>query len=281
MTFSYRWELQDLLLAGRKALITGAAGSLGGAIAERFAEEGCIVMLADVLVQKAEAAADRLKDKGYQAEAVHLNVTDEEAVKRVFAEIAELDVLVNNAGITRSGFIQELTVRDWNEMLNINLTSVFLCSKYALPLLKQSKSPAIVNMSSINAFYMSPGLPAYSAAKSGMIALTEQLALEGAADRIRANCISPGRTMSEENQNKRADSPGFDIELDSYPLGRLGYPVDVANAALFLASDLSAFVNGVNLVVDGGMSLQSVSGLIRPDLRRRWKQGVYRLEMEE
>lgn len=270
-----------MLLAGRKALITGAAGRLGGAIAERFAEEGCIVKMADVHTQNVEDAADRLKQKGYQAEGINLNVTDEEAVKQVFAEIDGLDILVNNAGVTRSGSIQALTVQEWNEMMNVNLTSVFLCSKYALPLLKQSKAPAIVNMSSINAFRTTMGFPAYSAAKSGMIALTEQLALEGAADRIRANCISPGRTMSESEQRKRADSPDFDIERDCYPLGRLGYPVDVANAALFLASDLSAFVNGINLVVDGGMSLQAVSGLVRPDLRRRWKKGVYKLEMEE
>jgi len=270
-----------MLLQGRKALITGAGGKLGGAIAERFAAEGCAVALADIHRPNVEAAAERLRSLGFAAEAIALNVADEGAVKQAFAGLDALDILVNNAGVTRGGSVQELTGREWNEILNVNLTSVFLCSKYALPLLKRSKAPAIINMSSINAIRMNPGLPAYAAAKNGIVALTEQLAIEGAAHRIRANCISPGRTMSEAEQRRREDDPGFVIDRDCYPLGRLGYPEDVANAALFLASDLSAFVNGINLVVDGGMSLQAVSALVRPDLRRRWKEGIYKLESEE
>ncbi|MEF3306608.1 SDR family NAD(P)-dependent oxidoreductase [Paenibacillus sp. GYB003] len=275
------WGLEALLLAGRKALITGAGGKIGGAIAERFASEGCIVRLADIRAADVEAAAARLRQSGSDADAYVLDVTDEETVRRVFGELDGLDILVNNAGMSRGRSIQASTVEQWNEVMNANLLSVFLCTKYALPLLKHSTVPAIVNMSSINASRMNPGLPAYAAAKSGIIALTQQTALEGAAYRIRANCISPGLTIGAERQQELRAKPGFDIDLDCYPLGRLGYPEDVANAALFLASDLSSFVNGINLVVDGGMSLQAVSGLVRPELRRRWKTGVYRLEPEE
>ena len=269
-----------MLLSGRKALITGAAGRIGEAIARRFAEEGCSVIMADLREEEVNEAAERLKRQGFKAEAAVFDVSDEEAVKRAFAGIDRLDILVNNAGVTRGGSVQDLSLQEWNGILNVNLTSMFLCSKYALPLLKQSRAPAIVNMASINAIRMNPGLPAYAAAKSGVIALTQQLAIEGAAFRIRANCISPGRTMTVEEQRRGAAQPGFAAEIDCYPLGRMGYPEDVANAALFLASDMAAFVNGINLVVDGGLSLQAVTGLVRPELRKRWKQGVYRFDPE-
>ncbi|MCU6710502.1 SDR family oxidoreductase [Paenibacillus sp. J5C_2022] len=264
-----------MLLANRKALITGAAGQLGAAIAERFAAEGCAVRLADIHVAKAEAAALRLRQMGADAAAVTMDVTDEEAVQRVFSELDSLDILVNNAGVTRINKIGDSTLEQWNELLHINLTSVFLCTKYAWPLLQHAKAPAIVNMSSTNAFQMNPGLPAYSAAKSGIIAFTQQTALEGAADRIRVNSISPGKTLSAEMQRQLAEQTDFVIDCDCYPLGRPGYPEEVANATLFLASDLASFVNGVNLVVDGGMSLQAVGGLVRSDLRRHWKSGSY------
>lgn len=270
-----------MLLAGKKALITGAAGNLGGAIAERFASEGCSVLLADKNGPAVEAGAEHLKRQGYQAEAVIMDVTDEEAVKRALAGIEALDILVNNAGVTRGCLIDDLSLQEWNVMLNVNLTSVFLCSKYAMPLLRRSEAPVIVNMSSINALRVNPGFPVYAAAKSGIIALTEQLAIEGAKYRIRANCISPGVTTSEERQRMRENDPGFAIHRDCYPLGRLGLPADVANAVLFLASDLSSFVNGVNLVVDGGMTLLATTGLVRPELRKRWKKGIYKLETEE
>lgn len=269
-----------MLLQDRTAVITGAAGSLGGAIAERFAAEGCRVVLTDLDGRQAEAAAEKLRSQGFRAEAARMDVTDEEAVRRTFERMDVLDILVNNAGVTRGGAVQDATLREWNDMLQVNLTSVFLCCKYAMPLLGRSDAPAIVNMSSVNAVRVNPGLPAYAAAKNGIIALTEQLAIEGASRRIRANCISPGGTMSEAKQRSREDDPVFAINRDCYPLGRLGYPEDVANAALFLASGLSAFVNGVNLVVDGGMSLLAASGVVRPDLRRRWKDGTYRLERD-
>jgi NAD(P)-dependent dehydrogenase (short-subunit alcohol dehydrogenase family) len=270
-----------LLLSGKKALITGAAGSLGEAMSVRFAEEGCDVIVVDMNQHHVDALADRLKQQGYAARSFALDVTDEQAVSALFDEVDRLDVLVNNVGVTRYGFVQDMTLQEWNFTLNANLTSVFLCSKYAFPLLQQSASPAIINMSSINAFSMNPGLPVYAATKNAIIALTKQLAIEGAAHRIRANCISPGKTVSEAEQKEQEGNPDHDIDRDCYPFGRFGYPVEVANAAVFLASDLASFVNGNNLVVDGGMSLQAVSGVVRPDLRERWKPGVYRLLYEE
>ncbi|MFD0962240.1 SDR family NAD(P)-dependent oxidoreductase [Paenibacillus chungangensis] len=267
-----------MLLKGRKAVITGAAGRIGSAIARRFAEEGCSMMLLDLNRQGLEALAQHLKEYGDSIAFMPLDVSNEAEVKLAFAGMDRMDILVNNAGYTRLDSIELGSLERWNEVMSLNLTSVFLCCKYAMPLLRHSKTPAIVNMSSVNAFRVNPGLPAYSAAKSGIIALTQQLAIEGAANRIRANCISPGGTISASDQNERAEEPDFAIEVDCYPLGRLGYPEDVANAALFLSSDLSSFVNGINLIVDGGMSLQAPSALVRADLRQRWKQGKYMLE---
>ncbi|QNK59578.1 SDR family NAD(P)-dependent oxidoreductase [Paenibacillus sp. PAMC21692] len=270
-----------MLLAGKKALITGAAGNLGGEISERLASEGCTVLLADRNGPAVEAEAERLVQRGYRAEAAVMDVTDETAVKQAFAGIEALDILINSAGMTRGGFVENLSLQQWNDMLNVNLTSVFLCSKYAMPLLSKSEAPAIVNMSSINAFRMNPGFPAYAAAKNGIIALTEQLAIEGAKYRIRANCVSPGGVLNEAKQRNRENDAEFDIHRDCYPPGRLAFPADIANAVLFLASDLSAFVNGINLVVDGGMTLLAATALVRPDLRKRWRKGVYKLESEE
>jgi NAD(P)-dependent dehydrogenase (short-subunit alcohol dehydrogenase family) len=269
-----------MLLFGRKAFVTGAAGILGSAIAERFAEEGCEVVITDVNEQKLDRVANALSKKYKGIEAIVLDVTDEEAVKRVMARLTCLDILINNAGVTRGGMIKELTLHDWNEMLSLNLTSVYLCSRYAMPLLKESHTPAIVNMASINAIRMIPGFPVYSAAKSAVIAFTQQLALEGAAQGIRANSISPGRTGSEASLLEKQDDPDYNLEVDCYPLGRTGRPKDIANAVLFLSSDLSSFVTGINLVVDGGLSLLNPTALIRPDLRERWKTGAYKLDGE-
>lgn len=268
-----------MLLSGRTALITGAAGSIGAAIARRFAAEGCRLQLTDVHAERVEAVADALRSAGANATSHRMDVTDEDEVRQVFADLDRLDILVNNAGRTGSGLIAAGTLEEWRRLLDVNLTSVFLCTRYAWPLLLQSQSPAIVNMSSVNANRANPGLSAYASAKCAVAAFTRQTALEGSAGRIRANCVSPGLTVSEEKQ--LAAQARFRIDTDCYPLGRLGKPEDVADAVLFLASDMAAFVNGVDLAVDGGMSIQSVSALVRPELRRRWKNGSYMLMDEE
>lgn len=261
-----------MLLAGKDALITGAGGNLGSAIAEKFAAQGCRLWLADIHLEKVENLAASLRNRGTEATALALDVTDEQQVSDVFSDLKRLDILVNNAGRTMSASMVQGSLAHWEDTLRLNLSSAFLCSKYAFALLGQSEAPAIINMSSINAFRMNPWLSAYSVAKSGIIALTKQTVLEGARYRIRANSISPGLTMSKSKQEARCDTPDGRADLDSYPLGRLAYPEDVANAALFLASSLSSFVNGTNLVVDGGMSVLATSSLLRPSMRSRWKE---------
>lgn len=270
-----------MLLSGRTALVTGAARGIGQAIASRFADEECDVIMTDILLPEGEAAAEEIRARGGKARFIALNVTDEQAVERTFASLEKLDIVVNNAGRTKGAPLEHMSLQEWNDILTVNLASVFLCCKAALPLLAQSPAPAIVTMSSVNAFDMNPNLAAYAAAKAGIVALTRQLAMQYAPQGIRANCISPGRTTWQHDPPEGEDVDQLhEIMTDCYPLGRFAYPHEVAGAALFLASDLSSFVNGVNLVVDGGLSLQSVAAVVRPDLRQRWKPGKYRLERE-
>lgn len=267
-----------MLLSGKTALVTGAARGIGRAIAWQFANEGAAVTLVDVLVEEGSKTAEWIREQGGEAYFVEMDVTDEEAVQRTFAGLQGLDILVNNAGITPFASVEDTNLEAWNRTLAINLTSVFLCSKNALPLLKRSTAPAIVNMSSVNSFRMNPSLPAYAASKGAVVSLTQQMAMEYATHGIRVNCISPGVTRRGElHEEDKADSR-TSILRDCFPLGRVGRVEDVAKAALYLASDWASFVTGIDLVVDGGTTLQNVSALLRPELRARWKQGAYRLE---
>lgn len=263
-----------MLLTDKKALVTGSARGIGKAIAQRFAEEGCSVIMTDINSEEGTEAAKRIQESGGDAIFTSLDVTDESSVKSVFKDIYQLDILVNNVGVTKSCSLDTLSLEEWNDMITVNLTSVFLCSKYALPLLYKSDAPSILNLSSTNSFSMNPALPAYAASKGGLVSLTMQMAMEYATKNVRVNCISPGFINNQK-------TPTHEIMLDCHPLGRLGQFKDVANAALFLSSSMGAFVNGIDLVVDGGMSLQSVNALVRPELRKKWKTGVYRLEQVE
>lgn len=262
-----------MLLKGKTALVTGAAGRIGAAIARRLAEEGCRVVMTDIKEPELKAAVLELGQREEPVIARRLDVTSEEQVAQVFAGLEHLDILVNNAGVTRAGNVATLALEEWREVMDLNLTSVFLCTKHALPLLQQSPCPAVINISSINASHASPGFPVYSAAKSGIMALTRQLVLEGAAWGLRVNCISPASIVPKELQSQREQDPDFQENVDCYPLGRLGYPEDVANAVLFLASDQAAFVNGVDLPLDGGVSVLAPGAVARSKLRSRWKQG--------
>ncbi|MFK7697696.1 SDR family NAD(P)-dependent oxidoreductase [Paenibacillus sp. HJGM_3] len=270
-----------MLLSGKTALITGATRGIGRAIAQQFAEMGAGVTLADVLVEEGKETAERIRGQGGEAQFVSMDVTDEEAVRRTFAGLERLDILVNNAGITTFASVEQLSLDAWNRTLAVNATSVFLCSKYALPLLKRSAAPAIVNMSSVNSFRMNPSVPAYAASKGAVVALTQQMAMEYATYGIRVNCISPGVTRKREPREEEMADGREAILRDCFPLGRTGRVEDVAKAAVYLASDWASFVTGVDLVVDGGTTLQNVSALVRPELRARWKPGAYRLESGE
>ncbi|AQS56960.1 SDR family NAD(P)-dependent oxidoreductase [Novibacillus thermophilus] len=263
----------------KTVFITGAANGIGRSMAIQFAEEGYFVFIADIDVDNGKLVEQRVIDGGGSAKFIRLDVRDEQAIKKVFNTISHLDVLVNNAGMTYAKSVEDLPASEWNTIIDLCLQSVFLCSKYALPALKKSEHPSIINMASINAFCVSPGLPAYSAAKGGIISLTKQMAVEYGAQNIRVNAISPGFILTEQTERALKEHESeWEMTLECYPLGRLGKPEDIAYAALFLADDKAGFINGINLVVDGGMSVQAVGAVIKPGLRSRWKEGFFKLE---
>jgi NAD(P)-dependent dehydrogenase (short-subunit alcohol dehydrogenase family) len=245
----------------RTALVTGAAHGIGAGIAERFVEAGYSVAVFDISSEGANAAAQRLQAKG-RAIAIAGDVASEDdarnAVERTVAEFGALDVLVNNAGIEVTGSVADLTIAEWDRQIAVNLRGAFLFSKYAV-LAMRSRGGAIVNISSVHAFVSWPNSAAYDATKAGLLGLTRAAAIDHGPDGIRVNVICPGYI----------DTPLIDRWLDLmpdraaalrevvklHPGGRIGTPRDIAEAALFLASDAASFISGASLVVDGAMSI--------------------------
>ncbi len=245
-------------LAGKSAIVTGAAQGLGFAIASRLADEGCEVVLADVNAEKCAQAARELTAKGKTAHPVAANVATRQGTVDMMAKAAEklgkLDILVNNAGILHNATIKSTTEEEWDRVMAVNLKGVFFCCQSALPWLEKSPAPRIVNISSLAGRMggYKTGL-AYSASKGGVIALTMGMARQLAPDRITVNCVCPG---TAETDIIKAWSPEAINQLkDKIPLGRLGQGMDVAAAVAFLASDGAGFITGVSLDVNGGMHM--------------------------
>ena len=247
-------------LKGKVALVTGSAVGIGAGIAERFVEEGASVAIFDVNGEGARKCADRLRVKGLTL-AVEGDVASEDsarsAVERTVAQFGSLDVLVNNAGIEISGPVDGMKVESWDRLLAVNLKGAFLFSKFAVPRM-QGRGGAIINISSVRAFVSYQGGVAYDSSKAALIAFTRTLALDLGQNKIRVNAICPGyidTPMTEEWLNTVPDREETMRQmLAVHPLGRIGTPRDIAEAALFLASDAASFITGTALVVDGGMS---------------------------
>jgi NAD(P)-dependent dehydrogenase (short-subunit alcohol dehydrogenase family) len=247
-------------LDNKVALITGAAAGIGAGIAERFVEAGAAVVLFDVNGEGARGMEEKLRRSG-RALAVAGDVCCEEDVKagveQTVRAFGTLDILVNNAGIEVLGAIVDMTSSDWDRQLNVNLKGFFLFSKYAIPHLRRHGG-AIVNISSVHAFVSYEGNAAYDASKAGIIGLTRALALDYGREGIRVNAICPGyidTSIMDAWLRAQPDAAAAMRQLLSFhPLGRIGTPRDVADAALFLASDAASFISGTFLVVDGAMT---------------------------
>jgi NAD(P)-dependent dehydrogenase (short-subunit alcohol dehydrogenase family) len=247
-------------LAGKIALITGAASGIGLATSRRFASEGATVLLADR--NEAALRSARAALAGDAHESVVLDVTDEagwtKLADHIAARFGKLDILVNNAGFGKFGSIADTTLDQWRSIIAVNLDSVFLGTKSMLPLLAASGSGAIVNMSSIRGIVAGPGTGSYCAAKGGVRMFTKATALECAAagNGVRANSIHPGHIATPLTAPAYADGEIAKTLLAYVPLGRIGEADEIAAGMVFLASDESRYMTGAELVIDGGTTAQ-------------------------
>lgn len=247
-----------MLLKTRTALITGAASGIGRAIAETFAENGAKVAIADVDLDNAEAVAHAIRVAGGEAMAIQTDVSISASVAAAVAATVKafggIDILVNNAGICPMTMYEDISLDEWNRVLDINLTGAFICSHAVIPYLKKSKHGRIINIGSVAGRIGGISVGAhYSVSKAGIMCLTKVLAKALAGYGITANSISPGTTET----GLTADwSPEIKETLrKQIPLHRLGEPGDVAAAALYLASDGASYVTGATLDVNGGLTM--------------------------
>lgn len=248
-------------LNGKVAVITGGSSGFGLATAELFAREGAQVVTAARQEAKGRQAVKKIKDStGLDVHFFPCDVAQEGEVSHLVREVHEafrrIDIWVNNAGIVTRKNFEEITEEEWDQIMATNLKGVFFCCKHVLPLMVQQGRGSIVNISSHVSLIGKSDIPLYSASKGGVTSLTRSLAMRYAKNNIRVNCVCPGWIITDLNREsiEKAPDPKKKLQeiVSKYPLGRLGTPVDVAYATLYLASDESQWVTGVALPVDGG-----------------------------
>jgi 3-oxoacyl-[acyl-carrier protein] reductase len=244
------------LLSGKTALITGASRGIGRAIATRFAQEGAAVAFTYLSsVEKgqaleAELAAFGVKAKGYRSDAADYRAA-EDLVAAVTADFGTIDALVNNAGITRDGLLMRMSEEQWDEVIRVNLKSVFNLTKAVTRPMMKAKSGSIINLTSVVGLRGNAGQANYAASKAGIIGFTKSVALELGSRNIRCNAIAPG--FIETEMTGEVNEKALQDWLSGIPMKRAGQPDEVADACVFLASDLSRYISGQVLQVDGGM----------------------------
>ncbi len=245
---------------GKVALVTGGAAGIGRAMCLLLAREGAAVAVLDRSEEAGRGTLELIEQGGGAGICVRANVADEaevaRAVDQVREELGRIDALFNNAGVELSRTLHETTVEEWDRVLGVNLKGIFLVSRRVLPAMMSRGSGAIVNTSSISGLLGWPGSAAYCASKGGVIALTRQMAVDYAPHGIRVNCICPGSTLTAMIERlfgleKDPEKSRRTIEA-MHPLGRLARPEEIAEAAVFLASEEASFITGAALPVDGG-----------------------------
>ena len=247
-------------LKGKVALVTGGNGGIGLGMALGLASAGARVVIAARNAQKSEAAVTALEAAGSDSFALAADVTDEASVASLFAQVAErcgrLDILVNNAGTTVRKPVDQLALAEWHQVMDTNLTSAFLCSRAAHPLMKAAGGGKIINIGSMMSIFGAPYAPAYGASKGGIVQLTKATAASWAVDGIQVNAILPGWIQTELTDGARAQVAGLNERVIARTAaGRWGQPGDLAGTAVFLASPASDFVTGTAIPVDGGYSI--------------------------
>jgi NAD(P)-dependent dehydrogenase (short-subunit alcohol dehydrogenase family) len=254
------------LLEGAVAVVAGGSTGIGQAVVERFAAHGSIVEFAGIDPEGVEATETRLRAAGYDVRGRVVDLSEEPQVREYFAAVStrheRLTVLVNSVGIQRYGTVESTPVDTWDEVLGVNLRSMFLTAKYAVPLLRRNGGGAIILVSSGQAYASQRNCVAYTASKGAIVALARAMAMDHAHEQIRVNSVCPGsvdtpmlrasaREMNQDDPQSVIDEWG-----SQYPVGRVGRPEEIADAIVFLASPLASFVTGADLRVDGGLLAQ-------------------------
>jgi 2-deoxy-D-gluconate 3-dehydrogenase len=247
-------------LAGKVALVTGGNGGIGLGMARGLAAAGATVVIAGRDADKSSQAVADLKVQGASADAVEADVTDEHQVARLFQEVmvrqGRLDILVNNAGTTVRKMPEALTLEEFRQVMDVNLTSAFLCCRAAHALMKVSGGGKVINIGSMLSLFGAPYAAAYGASKGGIVQFTRSIATAWAKDNIQCNAVLPGWIDTDLTRGARQQVPGLNERvLARTPAARWGQPADLAGIAVFLASRASDFVTGTAIPVDGGYSI--------------------------
>lgn len=252
-----------LRLSSKVAIVTGAASGIGLAIAQLFAKEGAKVVFSDINdIGESVSNIDTPSMDLYNHNSIFVkcDVSDKESVKELVEKTLKtfdkIDILINNAGILCQKPLSETTDTEWDKVIDVNLKGQFLLIREVLPVFEKQGNGKIVNIASIAGIIGYENLSAYSASKGGIIAMTRSLALELAPKKINVNCICPGAIRTGMTKAIEEDKKLLDQTLMTIPSGRMGDPIDIANAALYLATDESNYVTGSSIVVDGGWSIR-------------------------
>ena len=245
-------------VAGKVALISGAAGGIGAASARLLAKEGAAVMIADILEEQGQATAIRIGEAGGRAQFIRLDVTDAEewrwALKHTVDNFGRLDILVNNAGVSHRTGVEDTTTEAWDRVMDVNVKGVFLGTQVAIPEMRKAGGGSVINISSIYGLVGSPVSASYHASKGAVRIFTKSAAVQYANEKIRVNSVHPGYVDSPMTQTFHSIPEVWRERVGKTPLGRMGTPEDIAAGVLYLASDESSFVTGSELVIDGGMT---------------------------
>tara|TARA_B100000902_G_scaffold351117_1_gene360903 strand:- start:1752 stop:2489 length:738 start_codon:yes stop_codon:yes gene_type:complete len=239
-------------LKDKKIIVTGASGGIGNSIIEKLRDNGAIILASGTRMEKLEELKSKFKEIKILKFDISQNDKIEDFIENASVELGGgLDCIVNNAGVTQDNLAIRMSLDEWKKTIDINLTSTFLLSKFAIKKMLKNKSGKIINITSVVAHTGNLGQTNYSASKAGIIAMSKSLALEYAKKNININCISPG--FIKTAMTDKIDEKFKDVIISKIPSARLGEPEDIANAVIFLASDQSSYINGETLHVNGGM----------------------------
>ncbi len=248
-------------LQGKVALISGGSRGMGAVEAALFAQEGAKVVVGDVREEEGRSLVEKINGEGGEAVFVRLDVTSETDWEAAVAEAVDrygkLDVLVNNAGVSARGSIEETTLADWDRVMDINAKGVFLGTRYAIPEMRKTGGGSIINISSqLGLVGMKESSPQYQASKGAVRLFTKSAAIQYASEGIRINSVHPGPIVTPMTEARRSDPAVQQLMVSRIPLGRYGESEDVAYGVLYLASDEASFVTGSELIIDGGWTAQ-------------------------